>query len=340
MRNLADVSIKDLPEIFNQATIEIPFGTASIIEKDFWLVQVLRILYQDDSFSKNHVFKGGTSLSKCYQLIRRFSEDLDITINRSVLGIDKTFDEIADLGSKSRKRFFEGLAKLANSHVEQIMKRLDLSLKSAFDDLRWNLYIDSNDAQRIIIEYPKMLDIAVYSPDAYVAPRIILEFGCRGDTHPQIKRTVRTYVEEALPNIFTPSAISVNTLSAERTFWEKITLLHMLAHKPEEKLFQSHMARHYYDIYMLNQSKTAESALNDIELLDRVAAHKSVFFKSAQASYETAKRGTLKLIPSSKHLKELEADYQSMSEMFFEGGVPFDLLIDNISKLEESLNEN
>lgn len=106
---------------------------------------------------------------------------------------------------------------------------------------------------------------------------------------PHNNTKIQTYIEQAFPNIGESNPIEINTLHAERTFWEKITLLHMLAHQPDDKPLQSHIARHYYDIHMLYQNSKGKNAIKDIALLQTVAFHKSVFFRSKQASYETAR---------------------------------------------------
>ncbi len=332
------ISVNDLPEIFNQTSIQLAFGTPAIIEKDYWLVKILKTLYSDSIFAMHHLFKGGTSLSKCYHCIRRFSEDVDITIDRRLLGFNETDNEVSELGSKNRKRYFEELIIKTDDHVNKIANELLVKLKNTSKKENWSVYIDKNDSQRVIVEYPKLLKESFYPASAYISPRIILEFGCRGDMFPKNNREVKTYIEEVFPNIKERSPVIVNTLQAERTFWEKITLLHMLAHQSDEVSLQTHIGRHYYDIHMLYQSEIGKSAAKDIKLLETVAFHKSVFFRSKQASYETAKPGSICLLPSEKKLKEIHDDYESMSEMFFDEVVSFDVILNSIQLLQSELN--
>lgn len=334
-----EIAVKDLPEVFNQTAIQLAFGTPAIIEKDYWLVKILQILYEDSNFYKHHLFKGGTSLSKCYQCIERFSEDLDITIDRSLIGFNESDQEVAEFGSKRRKRYFDELSNKTNRYIVDLSQSLLEKIKDKFPDLGWNIYIDSSDSQRIIIEYPKLLNLDLYPKNAYVAPRIIFEFGCRGDMFPHNNRKIQTYIEQAFPNIGESNPIEINTLHAERTFWEKITLLHMLAHQPDDKPLQSHIARHYYDIHMLYQNTIGKNAIKDIALLQTVAFHKSVFFRSKQASYETAKPGSLLLTLSDVKLKYIREDYESMHEMFFSEIVPFDTILTTIELIQNDINE-
>ena len=130
----------------------------------------------------------------------------------------------------------------------------------------------------------------------------------------------------------------VNSLDPERTFWEKITLLHMLAHQLEDKPLQTRMARHYYDVYMLSQSEVTDRAIKNIHLLKTVAIHKSIFFRSKQASYETAKPGSLKIVPNQVLLQQVASDYKAMEEMFFGGIVPFTKITSALRVLESKLN--
>ena len=339
MKTIADIPHKELPEIFNQASIQLAFGTPAIIEKDYWLVQIMKVLYSDSVFAKNHVFKGGTSLSKCYRLIRRFSEDLDITINRSFLGFNESTADVSGLGSKRRKRFFDDLSFATSSHIEELKENLVVQLNDCLGAKPWSLYLDGNDSQRIIVEYPRLLDKRFYPSQAYVAPRIILELGCRGDTYPRESKNINTYIEQAFPNIFRAEDVLVNTLKAERTFWEKITLLHMLAHQTESKALQPHMARHYYDVVTFYNSPLGEDAIASASLLETVTQHKAAWFRSKQASYDTAKLGSISLVPSAASLSKLMTDYASMNEMFFDEAVPFDDIMFSIRELEVKLNK-
>lgn len=338
MQNLFSLSAGDLKDVFIQSAFKLGIGLPNIIEKDCWLVKTLETLFSDPIFMKHHVFKGGTSLSKCYNLIHRFSEDVDITISKNHLGFEASLSELFLLSNKKRKLYFDKLNAAGKQHVHNLCLSLNQKFNHELCHDDWKLYISPKDPQTIIFEYPRSLDLKTYPGDSYIKPRILLEFGCRGETYPCKKVHITTYAEQSFPDIFSKNTITVNALTPERTFWEKITLLHMLANQDENKPLQPRMARHYYDIYQLNTSSKISSTLKDNLLLKSVAAHKSIFFKSRQASYETAKHGTLKLTPSPRLLAALKADYDAMSEMFFTSIIPFNEIMLNLSQLEDTLN--
>src|SRR3990167_2718003 len=147
MQNLLALSLNDLPDLFHQTAIEMGIGNPAIIEKDFWVVRLLGFLFSEKEFFDNHVFKGGTSLSKCFGLIERFSEDCDITISKSFLGFQQTTSEIAELGDKKRKRYFEALDFSASSHVKKISETLIKKIKLQLPDNDWKVAIDEKHNQ-------------------------------------------------------------------------------------------------------------------------------------------------------------------------------------------------
>lgn len=340
MQNIFDIPPNELGEIFSQTANKMGMGLPIIVEKDFWIVKLLQLLFSEESFFEHHVFKGGTSLSKCYGLIQRFSEDLDITISRSFLGFNENIEQVSEYGSSKRKKYFDELELAAESHVKIILDKLHQQISDYIKDESWDLYIDSDDPQKIIFEYPRVLSSSMYSDDSYVKPAVLIEFGCRGDLEPANKVNISTYIEECFSDIFAKNDIVVNALCPERTFWEKVTLLHMLYHQDAEKPLQLRMARHYYDSYKLLKSDIGNTAVKNTSLLDTVAKHKSVYFKSKKASYETAKPGSLKVLPHEKLKGSLLSDYGAMDEMFFGNTVSFQEVLSELTKFEQLLNSN
>jgi len=263
---------------------------------------------------------------------------VDITISREHLGFNQRIEEVATLGNKRRKRYFDELQNAAERHVEKIAECLSEHIQQHTECSSSRLYVDSQDKQQIIFEYPKSLALSMYPDDSYVKPKIVLEFGCRGDITPSHSVNITTYIETTFNDIFSKTNVLVNSLDPERTFWEKITLLHMLAHQAEDKPLQARIARHYYDVYMLSQSDIINRALKKAKLLKVVATHKSIFYRSKQASYETAKPGSLKLVPNQLLRQQLECDYKAMEEMFFGEIVPFMRIASALEALENKLN--
>ena len=174
---------------------------------------------------------------------------------------------------------------------------------------------------------------------AYITPRVKLEFGARGDPWPTEEKTIRPYAADDHPDFFENPDCTVTVLSARRTFWEKATALHAEAHRPKESPTPQYFSRHYYDIAMLLDTDDGKAATADLDLLKQVARHKAVFFRSGWASYDTARPGTLQLMPSEARLKDLRADYRAMAPMMFdEKPLSFDEILARIQKLQDTIN--
>jgi hypothetical protein len=131
---------------------------------------------------------------------------------------------------------------------------------------------------------------------------------------------------------------TVRTLNAERTFWEKATLLHAEYHRSPSSPMKERLSRHYYDVHCLAQGEIGRSALQQMDLLQAVVKHKMLFFTSAWAHYQTAIAGTLRLFPPGHRYEELQRDYSAMGEMFFGEPPPFEKILETLGSLEESIN--
>jgi hypothetical protein len=203
----------------------------------------------------------------------------------------------------------------------------------------WSLEIDSGDAQTVNFHYPTALPTLDYDGMAYITPRVKLEFGARGDPWPTEEKIIRPYAAEDYPDFFAKPDTSVTVLSARRTFWEKATALHAEAHRPAKSPTPQYFSRHYYDLAMLLDTNEGQAAIADLDLLAQVARHKATFFRSGWASYETARPGTLRLMPDEARIKDLRADYRAMSPMMFDQTPPsFDAILAKIAALEEMVN--
>lgn len=157
---------------------------------------------------------------------------------------------------------------------------------------------------------------------------------------PNEQRIVRPYVAERFPSVFKRAETSVRTIAAERTFWEKATILHQEAHRGPEKPLPPHYSRHYYDLYRLSRLPIRDRALADIDLLRDVVKFKMRFYRSPWAKYEEAKPGSLRLLPPQHHAAELKKDYRSMQSIFF-GEIPsFEEIMKELSVLEKTINES
>ena len=323
-------------EAFQEAAAQMGFSQA-VIEKDFWVCWSLDKLFALPSFGDHLIFKGGTSLSKAYDVIHRFSEDVDLSLDRAQLGFTGDDDpENPDLSGGKRKALLQDLQKAAEETVNGLLQS---ELKAAFDvhlDQSFQLLADPYDAQTLLFAYPSEQQSG--ATQSYVKPVIRFEFGARGVLLPAEDLIIKPYLSDAFPDLMITSETSARVLGIERTFWEKATILHMLCHQDPAKPLSDRMSRHYYDMALLIDHPAKDRALGNIDLLEQVAHHKSVFFKAAWARYETAKPGSLRLMPSAELATALRRDYAGMKEMIV-GPVPdFDDILSKIETLEANVN--
>jgi hypothetical protein len=327
--------------------------TDIILEKDFWVCWTLKQLFVSPALSPYLTFKGGTSLSKAYGLIERFSEDIDLTISRDAPFLKDGLNPMeAEISGKERERRIETLSTNAKDFVREIaLKDLSIQISTQLgENSGWSLVLDPNDPdqQTVLFYYPKVFEYSVglnfsnfslnqnnFSSVGYIRPHIKLEFGARGDIVPHESRRVIPYVAENFPNFFSTPYADVTTLSVDRTFWEKATILHALHHGSK---IRDRMSRHYYDTYMLYKHGIAKTAMNRTDLLEQVVQNKSLMFRDAKASYDTAKIGSLKILPKPDQIEVLKSDYSKMEEMFMGEHPDFDELLSVLGDVEHLVN--
>lgn len=317
----------------------------TIIEKDFWVCWSLRRLFGlPKGTTATLVFKGGTSLSKAFGAIRRFSEDIDLSFDRAELGYTGDRDpEKEGISKKQAARLIDDLVGDVERHIaEKLLPELRAAIVEQLGEPtngEWSLEIDAGDAQTVNFHYPTALPAAEYEGMAYITPRVKFELGARGDPWPTEEKIIRPYAADDYPDFFEHPDTSVTVLSARRTFWEKATALHAEAHRPAESPTPQYFSRHYYDLAMLLDTVEGQAAVADLDLLAQVAKHKATFFRSGWASYDSAQPGTLWLMPDEARIKDLRADYRAMAPMMFDETPPsFDDILAKISALQETIN--
>jgi len=342
MDKVARLKPEDRSDLFRAAAEQREL-TVGIIEKDFWVCWVLRRIYTLTQPPAQIYFKGGTSLSKVFRVIDRMSEDVDLVIDRTDLGFTGPKDPATQgLSNKARQRLVEDIKASARDFVRGELKpALDQAFSEALgvvaSSTTWGTTLaeDDPDDQTILFQYP-----TIEPPSEYLRAMVRLEFGARGDPWPSVKGVIRPYAADVFPGQFAePDTDLPLVVSAERTFWEKATILHMLHHKPEDKSLGQRMARHYFDTFSLSRHDLGRNALGDTNLLARVVEHKTLFFQRAWARYDLAEPGSLRLTPPDYLLGELREDYSQMAEEMMFGEVPqFDSVIDALNAIEASVN--
>jgi hypothetical protein len=301
-----------------------------IVEKDFWVVWLLEQLFALSPTVGPFTFKGGTSLSKGFSAIQRFSEDIDISIGRATLGFpdEKYFYETPS-GNETKRRVEQIRDVVRQYTFESLLPALRDQLAGKIQGA-WSL--ESGDPGSLRFLYPTKQIGAI----GYIRPDVLIEFG-HADSWPATDVTISPYLVEALEPV--TGSISVRVLDPQRTFWEKATILHEIAHRDEPIPFPLRYSRHYYDLARLDRTDIGTSAVQNTALLKAVVRFKSVFFASNRARYDLAKPGSLRLIPPAFRRKAIADDYAQMSSMIF-GAIPtLDELIQGLADLEARINQ-
>ncbi|BBE20448.1 hypothetical protein AQPE_4640 [Aquipluma nitroreducens] len=302
---------------------------AYAVEKDWWVVQTLSILFETE-IGKHMVFKGGTSLSKAWGLIERFSEDIDLAVDRRFYGFE------GDLGKKQRTN----LRKKANTYItEQLYPELNFRFKEKGVDVKLELEeITTSDQDPIIIlvNYPNVIE----SP-GYLRPRVQVELGCRSLIEPFSIRTFNSFLDEMYPDAsFAKQPIHIPTVDPERTLLEKIFLLHEEFQRPDIKVRVDRMSRHLFDIYKLAASPFAEKALLNQELYAEIVYHRQLFTKLGGVDYRRHNPGTINPIPPVHLLDAWKRDYSIMQEqMIYADSPSFDTMLEAIKNYISKINQ-
>ncbi len=312
--------------------------TIPLIEKDYWVVWVLGRLFNIAEIKDHLTFKGGTSLSKVYHLIKRFSEDVDLSIEKSFFGFseDKFPEHFSN--RKQRSISLEQLSQECGKYVQNsLLKSLSEDFSKELNSTDgWILKIDETDdtKQTLLFDYPAVTTART----GYIQPSVKIELGARAEHWPVSYKSIQSYAKELVNEQVEEPAVTVKVLNVERTFWEKATILHQYANIPPGKRLPLRLSRHYYDFYRLLNSSAKSAGLANQDLLEKVAKHKEVYFPSTWAKYPFAKKGSLKLAPPDSISDELGRDYQAMREMFFEDPAAWSEVVEGIKLFEREFN--
>lgn len=331
MRNIARINENDRKALFHNTAAKMGM-TDVIIEKDFWVCYILDYLFHRSAWKDNIAFKGGTSLSKAYGLIERFSEDIDLIIDWRVLGYG--INEPWEKRSNTKQDIFN---KEANAKVEKFLQ--DTFLPAISSDLAVELsdtvkcFIDYDDPQTIKIVYPNSFS------DISILQEIRLEIGALAAWTPVKSASITTYAAQEYRRLFRQPTTEILTVLPERTFWEKVTILHREAFRAVDRPFPARYSRHYYDLYRMMQTTVKDNALADNDLLTRVVEFKDKFYRCSWARYDLAKRGTMRLMPPEYNINKLRDDYEHMQNMLFGDKPSFEDVMNGIAKLELEINK-
>jgi predicted nucleotidyltransferase component of viral defense system len=320
-------------EIINQLHEDTNLPQA-IIEKDVWVTAVLRALFALP-YAENLSFKGGTSLNKCYNLIARFSEDVDIAINREYFGFLGNTFTIRQISKGLRKT----TCKFIRNHL-----RFDLENQMQVSGISADLFsvkmnvtpVTTIDPEKVFVEYK-----SVFNPNPYIKNVVIVEIGGRSMKEPLQKVEIQSFIDKYFPQAtFAEHPYEVNVVVPERTFIEKICLLHEEFAKPGEQVRVERMSRHLYDLVQIMDTPVAEKALSDKYLYNSILEHRRIFVALRGFDYATLAPKTISIVPPDHVIDLWKADYEVMQRtMIYGKSLPFNKLLDKIKQLNERINK-
>jgi len=306
-----------------------------VLEKDFWVCWLLGILFESE-FAGSLVFKGGTSLSKVFGVSERFSEDIDLSLS-------PTFLQLPEAGP-SRNQANKWMTKAEATCGAAVQNQIGPAMEAVVEgvlgksDRAWFEFLTEPNTNLpiLLFHYPSSQPAGF----EYLSRSVKLEFGSLTDQQPVGRHPIRPWVAEVLPEAFPDWRCEVIALEVERTFWEKVTILHTEYHRPTDKPIPDRFSRHYADTAALAKHPAAKTALSRHDIRNRVVEWKSQFFGSLWANYENAKPGTFRLVPPAERLPSLRRDYQAMRDMYLTEPSSFDEILATLSDLEDRINHS
>jgi hypothetical protein len=314
--------------------------TVQNVEKDFWVCWVLDALFNGlPAGGPRLLFKGGTSLSKSYGLIERFSEDIDVTVFRADIDAPASVQDLEALSRKQRDKRLDDIRTACQTFIGGPLKTqldgLAACLPIAGGLLRVSLDDDDADGQTLLVQYP-----TVSEADPYVRPAVKIEASAKSALDPHAARSIKPYVAGDVRE-FDLTVMGVMTVDPVRTFWDKVLILHSLRRSFEYKGTLrgggQRVSRHYYDVDHMLHTELGQRAAVDFAMAENCARHERMFFK--RPGQETAMPGSFGLVPPPAMLDLLRADYAAMSLMIFGDVSAFDDVIATIAGLENAVNQ-
>ena len=316
------------------------------IEKDIWVCWTLDALFNElEAGGPRLLFKGGTSLSKGYGLIERFSEDIDITVFREDIGQPATVEELEALSGKKRNARLEAIKAACQEYIQgPMLEQLGVLLRQTLQAANLNANrarVEPDpadpDGQSLLLWYPT----ATAEGNSYIRRAIKIESGAKSALDPHAPVVVKPYIADDLPN-FDLAVGNVTTVDPSRTFWDKVVILHGLRRwwdrRGELKGGGQRVSRHYYDVYRLLISEIGQKAIQDASMAEDCVRHARMFFNRPDLDLVSAVPGSFALTPHDGMLANLSRDYEAMSDMIF-GTIPtVDEVIVTIAELEQRLN--
>lgn len=316
------------------------------VEKDFWVTWTLDALFNGlPAGHPRFLFKGGTSLSKAYGLISRFSEDIDITVFPEDLGLEASIEELEALSRKKRQARLDGIKDACRAYIQNTLaQQLGEVVRAALAESRIEENApslaadpDDPDGQSLLFWYPAV----TAERDEYVRRAVKIESGAKSALDPHENLSIVPYIADEVPQL-SLRAENVTTVLAERTFWDKIVILHggrkWFDNRGVLRGLGQRVSRHYYDVHRIVQSGVGARAIGDRALGADCVAHARMFFNSPNLGLDSAVPGTFSLTPADEMVGVLRGDYRRMAGMIIGEPPGFDEVMASIAAVEKELN--
>ena len=314
--------------------MEIPLP-AAVIEKDFWVCWTLKLLNEITELKGNITFKGGTSLSKAWGLIERFSEDIDIAINRKVFGQQPPYGAEDATSNTQRKTRLEELEDKSSSFImEVLLPILQEKIAGHLNPAEFTLKpIQKGNEINIEFEYPGTLKNELGG----LLPVVLIELVPRADEIPNEERKITPIIYEVFEDLLGDGSFNISTLAPERTFLEKLLFIHETLegfNKGSER-----KSRHYYDLLKLYKAGVFERIKNNRELLQMVVEHRQTFFRYNTLDYTGILSNGVRVVPSKDSWTDWRGDYTRTAVMIYKDIPSFEELMSFAEQLENEFNE-
>jgi len=272
------------------------------VEKDWWVSTILMALTKT-SWADFLQFKGGTSLSKSWRLINRFSEDIDLAISRSFFGLS---DDTAQQRTSIRRKAFHFVEKTLINELTKILT------SNGIIDFEIKLITENSSAMIATIElrYKSILETII----DYVSPVVKIEFSAMSLDEPYLEQEISTLIHSIYPDIDNEIKCVFKSVLPERTFLEKLFLLHEEYQKDKPRT--TRMSRHLYDLEKIMDTQFAKSALENTDLYEIIISHRKKFNNIQGIDYKTHYPATIQICPPENLISGWKDDYEKLRESF------------------------
>lgn len=322
MNNWLKLSKEEQIELFIQIGVKTNLPPQAV-EKDAWVTLMLRMIFTSN-LANHLIFKGGTSLSKAFDLIHRFSEDIDLGIDRKHLGF------VGDLSKGQIRKLRRACHTFVSTDLSETLQKqltaygIDASL---YEIVVENTQVSDQDPETIKVNYQSLFEDVSYLPK-----RVLIEVSARSLIEPNQEVALKSMIDEQYPETdFAEQEFTVNTTNPQKTFLEKLILLHEEFQKPIEKIRYLRMSRHFYDIGQILNSEYGQNALKNTELFESIIAHRSVLTPMKTTDYKILTLKNLNIIPPDSLLEKYKSDYKEMQNSMIHGkSLDFDMLLETI----------